>query len=98
VVGVNKYQINEDADARAALKRPNSESITAQLERLEQYRKNRDNDAVIRALDYLAETANSTDVNVFGAAVDAIIAGATHGEVVTTLRREMGNGEPLIVL
>lgn len=97
VVGVNKYRVDGDAATHTALARPAPETIAAQLERLERYRKHRDNDAVARALDQLAEAANSDGINVYGAAVDAVIAGATHGEVVATLRREMGTGEPLIV-
>ncbi len=97
VVGVNKYRLEEDSEARASLKRPPPEKIEAQLETLARYKRNRDSEAVGRALDDLARAAESEKENVYAAVVEATIAGATHGEVVATLRREMGNGEPLIV-
>ncbi len=50
-----------------------------------------------RALDGLARAAASEKQNVYAAVVEAIVAGATHGEVVARLRREMGDGQPLIV-
>ncbi|MDX1514599.1 MAG: acyl-CoA mutase large subunit family protein [Gammaproteobacteria bacterium] len=97
IVGVNKYRLEEDAEARAALRRPDPQTIDAQLDRLRRYRESRNNNAVRRALDDLARAATGRDANVFGAVVDAIVSGATHGEVVATLRREMGDGEPLVV-
>ncbi len=97
VVGVNKYRLEEDSDARASLKRPSPEKIEAQLESLRQYKKGRDSAAVQRALETLTRVADSENENVYAALVEATIAGATHGEVVAVLRREMGDGEPLIV-
>jgi methylmalonyl-CoA mutase N-terminal domain/subunit len=97
VVGVNKYRVEEESAARAALQRPNPETIERQLERLARYRKTRDRQAVERALDDLSRAANSADQNVYASVVGAAVAGATHGEIVAVLRREMGNGEPLII-
>ena len=97
VVGVNKYRVDEDPQARAALERPSSESIESQLASLARFKRNRNNDAVRRALDELARAAASNKQNVYAAVVEAIVAGATHGEVVARLRLEMGDGQPLIV-
>jgi methylmalonyl-CoA mutase N-terminal domain/subunit len=85
VVGVNKYRLEEDSEARASLKRPSPEMIEAQLESLKRYKKGRDNAAVQRALDTLTRAAVSENENAYAAVVDATIAGATHGEVVATL-------------
>ncbi len=97
VVGVNKYAVEDDAHERAPLERPAPEKIEAQLERLARYRKTRDNTAVDRGLDDLARAANSENENIYAAVVDATVAGATHGEIVSTLRREMADGEPLMI-
>jgi methylmalonyl-CoA mutase N-terminal domain/subunit len=97
VVGVNKYRAEEQSAARAAMQRPDPATIERQLERLARYRKTRDRRAAERALDDLTRAANSADQNVYASVVDAAVAGATHGEIVAVLRREMGNGEPLIV-
>ncbi len=97
IVGVNKYRAEDESAARAALQRPDPATIERQLERLARYRKTRDQQAVTSALDDLSRAANSTDQNVYASVVNAAVAGATHGEIVAVLRREMGNGEPLIV-
>ncbi len=97
VVGVNKYQIDEDPRARAALERPSRESIESQLASLARFKRIRNNDAVRRALDELARAAADNKQNVYAAVVEAVVAGATHGEVVARLRLEMGDGQPLIV-
>lgn len=97
LVGVNKYRIDEDSEARASLERPPPQKIEAQLETLARYKRNRDSETVGRALDGLARAAQSEKENVYAAVVEATVAGATHGEVVARLRREFGDGEPLIV-
>lgn len=97
IVGVNKYRLEEDPEARASLKRPPPEKIEAQLEQLRSYKKARSSAHVRRALDDLARATESERDNVYAAVVEAALAGATHGEVVAALRREMGNGEPLIL-
>ena len=97
LVGVNKYRLEEDSGARASLERPPPKIIEAQLEKLKTYKGRRNNAPVHRALETLARAAASENDNVYAAVVEATIAGATHGEVVAALRREMGSGEPLIV-
>jgi methylmalonyl-CoA mutase N-terminal domain/subunit len=106
VVGVNAYRAEEDRGARAALSRPRPEIMEAQLERLADYKRGRSASGLQTALDALARSANSNTGgdaaaktgrdNIFEKVVDAAVAGATHGEIVTTLRDEMGSGEPLV--
>jgi methylmalonyl-CoA mutase N-terminal domain/subunit len=96
IVGVNAYRVDEDLSARAALSRPRPEVMQAQLENLARYKDARSMDAVNAALDALARSAGTERDNVYEGVVDAAIAGATHGEIVATLRDEMGTGEPLV--
>jgi methylmalonyl-CoA mutase N-terminal domain/subunit len=88
--------VDEDVGAHAALSRPPPEVIEAQLETLARYKRERTMPAVQRALDALARSADDKEDNVFEKIVDAAVAGATHGEIVATLREEMGFGEPLV--
>ena len=96
IVGVNAYRVEEDSSARAALSRPPPEVMQAQLENLARYKDARSMDAVDAALGSLARSAGTEQDNVYEGVVDAAIAGATHGEIVATLRDEMGTGEPLV--
>ena len=96
IVGVNAYRVEEDSSARAALSRPRPEVMQAQLENLARYKDARSMDAVNAALDALARSAGTEQDNVYEGVVHAAIAGATHGEIVATLRDEMGTGEPLV--
>lgn len=98
VVGVNAYQVEEDASARSPFERPDPAEIAAQLEQLATYKAERSQDSLRRGLDALAAAANSDDQNVYGAVVDAALAGATHGEIVACLRKEMGFGQPLTLV
>ncbi len=98
VVGVNAYRIDEDGSTRQPLERPEPRRIQEQIDRLRLFKSERDRRQVQSALDQLAAAANDTNVNIFGAVVDAAGAGATHGEIVACLRREMGSGEPLIAI
>jgi methylmalonyl-CoA mutase N-terminal domain/subunit len=97
VVGVNAYQIDEDASARAPQERPDPEIMANHIARLQAFKASRDQAAVEAALDDLAAAAHSEDRNVFAAVIEAVDVGASHGEVCARLRREMGFGQPLVV-
>lgn len=98
IVGVTKYRIDEaEEDPREALRRPDPAAMEAQLATLARYKADRNNTEAQRGLDALARAADSDDVNVFAALVDAALAGASHGEICDCLRREFGFGQPLIV-
>ena len=96
VVGVNAYRAEDDLSMRAALSRPRPEVMQAQLERLARYKRGRSMETVSAELDALARSAGTEQDNVYEKVVDAAIAGATHGEIVATLREEMGFGQPLV--
>ena len=97
VVGVNAYQEKEDASSRPVLKRPPQAHMEAQVERLKENKAARDPVVLAAALQGLRDAAISEDINVFGAELDAVRAGATLGEIVAVLRDELGFGMPLVV-
>jgi len=98
VVGVNKYRIADEEELpRRPLERPDPAVIQAQLERLARYKAERDQDATARGLDALESAARSEEQNAYEAVVDAVLAGATHGEVCRRLRDVYGFGRPLVV-
>jgi len=102
VVGVNAYQVNEDASARPALAKPDPAEMGAHLRGFAAYKAQRSAEAVAKALDDLARSAHANGKgprdNIFGQVVAAADVGCTHGEICGTLRRELGFGHPLIVV
>jgi len=101
VVGVNAYRIDEDASARPALAKPDAALMDAHRAQFAQWKSQRSQDPVRNALDALARAAQSSAAqrdNVFARVVAAAEAGCTHGEICGTLRHEVGNGLPPIVV
>jgi methylmalonyl-CoA mutase N-terminal domain/subunit len=97
VVGVNAYQVDEDAAARPTLTRPDPARMRAHLEAFVAWKAARPRAQVQAALDTLADAAHDPKQNIFGAVVAAAEAGGTHGEICAILRRELGFGQPLLV-
>jgi len=97
IVGVNKYAVEEDASARPALPKPDPALMQAHLDAFARWKAQRSQAEADRALAALARAAQGRD-NTFGAVVAAAIAGCTHGEICATLRRELGFGQPLVVV
>ncbi|KWX02488.1 Methylmalonyl-CoA mutase [Carbonactinospora thermoautotrophica] len=87
VVGVNKYTLDEEEPYEPLRVDPAIEA--QQVERLARLRKERDNDAVQRALDALRRAAQGTD-NVLYPMKEALAAKATVGEVCNALRDVWG--------
>jgi methylmalonyl-CoA mutase N-terminal domain/subunit len=48
--------------------------------------------------DRLAAAAGDPQQNIFERVVEAAEAGCTHGEICATLRRELGFGQPLVMV
>jgi methylmalonyl-CoA mutase N-terminal domain/subunit len=94
VVGVNKYQLPEEECSRAAAQRPDPDLIAAQYDRLRRYKAGRSQISVGNALEYLARATDDKQINLYEALVKAAEAGATHGEMVKTLRTKLGFGRP----
>ena len=66
--------------------------------RLAEFKKSRSSDDVKKAIDALAKSANTPKSNVFEHVVAAADVGVTHGEICSTLRKELGFGHPLTVV
>ena len=98
IVGVNAYQVEEDPASYSSLEYPDPARMHGYVERLRAYKKSRSNAEVDRALADLARAANDRSQNVFGQVVQAAQAGATHGEICGTLRKELGFGQPLTMV
>ena len=92
VVGVNAYQVKEDASARPINTRPDRSSMQGLIDDFKTFKEQRSGAAVQSALDALARAANDQKDNVFARVVDAAEANCTHGEICHTLRRELGFG------
>ena len=60
------------------------------------FRSGRDHRAVQRSLDELAAAFDTPDANTYGKVVDAIRAGATHGEVCDRVRDVVGFGHSYV--
>jgi methylmalonyl-CoA mutase N-terminal domain/subunit len=71
--------------------------MKAHVARFKQYKAERSQDEVRRALDDLARAAASARDNVYERVVEAAGRGVTHGEIVSCLRRELGFGHPLVI-
>jgi methylmalonyl-CoA mutase N-terminal domain/subunit len=87
VVGLNKFTLDEEEPFDVLRADPQIEAD--QCERLAVLRKERDNDAVERALDLVRTTASSTD-NLLLPMKEALAANATGGEVAHALRDVWG--------
>ncbi len=99
VVGVNGYRHEESAAERPpTLERPSPERLDRYLAQFRAFTARRSQAAVERALDELARAFDDPQANTYGAVVQAIDAGATHGEVCARARSAAGFGEPLVVV
>ena len=98
VVGVNSFRVEGAEEPSPPAYRPDSVAMLAHIEEFKAFKAGRSAQSVERALDDLARAATSSDRNVFAAVVEAADAGATHGEIVALLRRELGFGQPLVVV
>jgi len=92
IVGVNRYQAEEDSSARQPLARPDPARMKAHVASFRAWKAARSQAAVDGALDALAAAAESAKANVFEQVVAAAESGCTHGEICGRLRRAFGFG------
>mgnify|MGYP000595294425 CR=1 FL=1 len=97
LVGVNCYQVDDETIASPPPYRPDTAAMEQHVVEFRQFKQDRSQAEVKRALDQMARAANTDSANLFGEVVDAAMAGVTHGEIVACLRDELGFGHPLIV-
>ena len=89
IVGVNKYRLEKE-DPLHILDVDNQKVRQGQIERLERIKKERNNEAVNKALDKLTECAGSGDGNLLDLAVEAARERATLGEISDALEKKFG--------
>ncbi|KQY63482.1 MULTISPECIES: acyl-CoA mutase large subunit family protein [unclassified Nocardioides] len=97
VIGVNCYESEDDNEEQPPPYRPDRESMEAHVAAFRDFKRSRSESEVRRGIDGLRAAAEDESKNVFASVVDAATAGVTHGEIVATLRDELGFGNPLIV-
>ena len=95
IVGVNAYRAEDEAAARPAVERPDSQKIQAHLDAFAAWKSGRSPSAVSAALDGLSRAAEDPRANVFASVVDGARAGLTNEEICSRLRRDLGFGQPL---
>ena len=98
LVGVNCYQADETSRLNKPTERPDLERMQEHVAQFKAYKRERSQANVDNALAALARAANSEKVNVYERIVEAAEGGVTHGEIVDCLRRELGFGQPLVVV
>ncbi|MEO9325514.1 protein meaA [Nocardioides sp. C4-1] len=93
IVGVNRYETTEPSPLTAnldeAIMAADPQAEAAALASMEEWKEQRDDDAVAAALARLATVAK-TDENLMGATLEAARSGATTGEWAATLREVFG--------
>jgi len=88
IVGVNEFEIEEkDDDVR--LEEVSEEEERRQKEQLQEFKDERDSEAVEESLNTLEDGAKG-DANLMPLIIDAVKAGATVGEISDTLRDVFG--------
>ncbi len=95
VLGVNKYPPDEPEDIEV-LRVDNSEVRAAQLARLDELRRTRDQAAVDEALTALTRSAESDDGNLLELSVTAARARATVGEISDALEKVYGRHQAAV--
>ncbi len=97
IVGVNCYQRDDAEEPAIPTSRPDPQRMQAHVEHFRAFKELRSKRAVGSAIDELIRAANDENENLFARVIDAAEAGATHGEIIACLRKELGFGHPLIV-
>jgi len=95
IIGVNCYTDDGD-EAEPEPYRPDRQAMTDFVAAFRQYKDQRSNEAVDKAVADIARAANDESRNVYEAVVEAASIGVTHGEIIQCLRDELGFGQPLI--
>jgi len=98
IVGVNKYRAEDEPGSRPAVERPDPAAMRRHLDEFATAKAARSTATVEKALDALTRSTEQADGNVFGAVVDGARAGLTHEEICSRLRRDLGFGQPLVVV
>ncbi|MEM7080650.1 MAG: methylmalonyl-CoA mutase [Pseudomonadota bacterium] len=95
IVGVNKYQMEEEQAELDVLSVDNSKVRDAQLRRLAEVRAGRDEAATHAALDALTTAASDNSGNLLELSINATRARASVGEISYALEKVYGRHEPV---
>jgi len=96
VVGVNRYADGVGGEPESVpVQRVAPERVAAQIARVRASREQRDQAAAEAARERIRGLAGDLSDNAFGAIVDGVRAGLTHGELVAATRDAFGFGRPL---
>jgi methylmalonyl-CoA mutase N-terminal domain/subunit len=98
VVGVNAYRADDAAEHRPPVERPDRDAMQRLRDAFVAAKAKRPAAAVAGALGGLTRAAESKDGNIFAAVVDAARAGCSNEEICTRLRRDLGFGQPLVIV
>jgi methylmalonyl-CoA mutase N-terminal domain/subunit len=93
VVGVNKF--GDTTTLQFDMHRVDPKAEEKQLEKLRRYKDSRDRRGVDRSLEKLKSMAD-TDANLMPSILEAVKAGATNGEISSTLRQVYGEHKPKV--
>jgi methylmalonyl-CoA mutase, N-terminal domain len=93
VIGVNQYQTDDESPIQ--LHRIDDEAVQRQIDRVRDYRERRDQASVDCAIEKVAAVANS-DQNLLPVMKDALLAGATIGDICGCLRDIWGRYRPRV--
>jgi methylmalonyl-CoA mutase N-terminal domain/subunit len=97
VVGVNKFQIDEESGGRELL-RVDPSVGESQVKALKAMKQGRDNVLVGNRLEAIRSAAGDENMNLMPAIIDAVKVYATEGEICGVLREEFGEYRENIVL
>jgi methylmalonyl-CoA mutase, N-terminal domain len=93
VVGVNRFVDHGESDTTMKLHKIDQEMVKRQVARVTAYKENQDREAVDAALAAVRMTAQGTD-NLLPVMKDALLVGATLGQVANALRDVFGEHRP----
>jgi methylmalonyl-CoA mutase, N-terminal domain len=93
VIGVNQYETDDEGQIQ--LHHIDEGAVKRQIERVQQYRASRDNDTVDEMLDRI-ERAAGADKNLLPVMKEALLAGATVGDICGRLRDLWGRYRPAV--
>jgi methylmalonyl-CoA mutase len=95
IIGVNKYRLEKEEEIDI-LEVDNTAVRKSQIERLEQLRAQRDEDAVKEALDAITQAAETGEGNLLDLAVKAARARASLGEISSAIENVSGRHKAII--
>jgi methylmalonyl-CoA mutase N-terminal domain/subunit len=95
IVGVTRYTVADDDPGAVPVPRVDPERVQAQIRRVVASRQDRDQARAEAARERIADLDRNPSDNAYGAVIDGVRAGLSHGELVAAMRATFGFGRPL---